>query len=85
MGYIKNFTNFTTSNEGAVSEETDVMLTDVTLTDLSKKIQDYKNQINQWEKAIEDRKNALADTAKAAAAQVVTPAAPAAPAQPATS
>lgn len=84
MGYIKNFTNFTTSNEGTVSEETDVMLTDGTLTDLSKKIQDYKNEINKWEKAIEDRKKVLADTAKAAAAQVVTPA-PAAPAQPATS
>ena len=84
MGYIKNFTNFTTSNEGAVSEETDLLLTDDLYTDLSKKIQDYKNQINQWEKAIEDRKKVLVDTAKAAAAQVVTPA-PAAPAQPATS
>jgi hypothetical protein len=81
MGYIKNFTNFTTSNEGVVSEETDVMLNDDTLTDLSTKIQDYKNQINQWEKAILDRKKVLADEiAKAATAKVVTPAAPTQPA-----
>ena len=79
MGYIKNFTNFTTSNEGVVSEETDVMF-DETLTDLSKKIQDYKNQINLWEKAILDRENVLATEAKAKAAQVVTPAAPTQPA-----
>jgi len=79
MGYIKNFTNFTTSNEGVVSEETDVMFDD-TLTDLSKKIQDYKNQINLWEKAILDRENVLATEAKAKAAQVVTPAAPTQPA-----
>jgi len=79
MGYIKNFTNFTTSNEGVVSEETDVMF-DETLTDLSKKIQDYKNQINQWEKAILDRQNVLATELKAKAAQVVTPAAPTQPA-----
>ena len=79
MGYIKNFTNFTTSNEGVVSEETDVMFDD-TLTDLSKKIQDYKNQINLWEKAILDREKVLATEAKAKAAQVVTPAAPTQPA-----
>ena len=79
MGYIKNFTNFTTSNEGVVSEETDVMF-DETLTDLSKKIQDYKNQINQWEKAKLDREKVLATELKAKAAQVVTPAAPAQPA-----
>jgi len=79
MGYIKNFTNFTTSNEGVVSEETDVMFDD-TLTDLSKKIQDYKNQINLWEKAILDRENVLATELKAKAAQVVTPAAPTQPA-----
>jgi len=79
MGYIKNFTNFTTSNEGVVSEETDVMF-DETLTDLSKKIQDYKNQINQWEKAKLDREKVLATELKAKAAQVVTPAAPTQPA-----
>jgi len=79
MGYIKNFTNFTASNEGVVSEETDVMF-DETLTDLSKKIQDYKNQINQWEKAKLDREKVLATELKAKAAQVVTPAAPAQPA-----
>jgi len=80
MGYIKNFTNFTTSNEGVVSEETDVRLTDNTLIDLSKKIQDYKNQINQWEKAKLDREKVLATELKAKAAQVVTPAAPTQPA-----
>jgi len=79
MGYIKNFTNFTASNEGVVSEETDVMFDD-TLTDLSKKIQDYKNQINQWEKAKLDREKVLATELKAKAAQVVTPAAPTQPA-----
>jgi len=79
MGYIKNFTNFTTSNEGVVSEETDVMF-DETLTDLSKKIQDYKNQINQWEKAKLDREKVLATELKAKAAQVVTPTAPTQPA-----
>jgi hypothetical protein len=80
MGYIKNFTNFTTSNEGVVSEETDVMLTDVTLTDLSTKIQGHRDQINLLEKAILDRKNVLATELKAKAAQVVTPAAPTQPA-----
>ena len=79
MGYIKNFTNFTASNEGVVSEETDVMF-DETLTDLSKKIQYYKNQINQCEKAKLDREKVLATELKAKAAQVVTPAAPTQPA-----
>ena len=53
---------------------------DETLTDLSKKIQDYKNQINQWEKAKLDREKVLATELKAKAAQVVTPAAPTQPA-----
>lgn len=69
MGYVKSFTSFTNSNR-LVSEETDVMLTDKTLMDLSTKIQQYKNQINQWERDIELRKKTLADEAvKAAATQ----------------
>lgn len=62
MGYVKSFTSFTNSNR-MVSEETDVMLTDKTLIDLSTKIQQYKNQINQWERDIELRKKTLADEA----------------------
>lgn len=62
MGYVKSFTSFTNSNR-LVSEETDVMLTDKTLMDLSTKIQQYKNQINQWERDIELRKKTLADEA----------------------
>lgn len=63
MGYVKSFTSFTNSNDRLVSEETDVMLTDKTLMDLSTKIQQYKNQINQWERDIELRKKTLADEA----------------------
>lgn len=86
MGYIQNFTSFTNTAQKMVSEETDVMLTDATLKDLDSKIQAYKNQINQWERDIENRKKVLAEeaakkqaeTANQAAAQAA-PAAPAAP------
>lgn len=86
MGYIQNFTSFTNAVQNMVSEETDVMLTDKTLVDLAAKVQQYKNQINQWEREIENRKKVLAEeaakkqaaTANQAAAQA-TPTAPSAP------
>lgn len=85
MGYIQNFTSFTNTAQKMVSEETDVMLTDATLKDLDAKIQAYKNQINQWERDIENRKKALAeDAAKKQAAVANQPAAPTAPAAPTT-
>jgi predicted double-glycine peptidase len=58
-------------------KEEDVMLTDPTLKDISTKIQQYKNQINAWEKDIETRKKALADelVKKNAAAQTAQAAA----------
>ena len=86
MGYIQNFTSFSNSVQKMVSEETDVMLTDRTLVDLSAKIQQYKNQINQWERDIENRKKVLAEEAakKAAAPAPATPPAQPAPAAPTT-
>ena len=88
MEYIQNFTSFTNTAQKMVSEETDVMLTDATLKDLDSKIQAYKNQINQWERDIENRKKVLAeDAAKKQAAtanQAAAQAAPAAPAAPTT-
>ena len=63
MGYIQSFTGFINTKERMVSEDADVMLTDAVLIDLSTKIQQYKNQINQWERDIEARKKVLADTA----------------------
>jgi uncharacterized protein (DUF3084 family) len=88
MGYIQNFTSFTNTAQKMVSEETDVMLTDATLKDLDSKIQAYKNQINQWERDIANRKKVLAeDAAKKQAAtenQAAAQAAPAAPAAPTT-
>lgn len=85
MGYIQNFTGFTNAKSKMLSEETDVMLTDKTLVDLSAKIQQYKNQINQWERDIENRKKVLADEAakkQTAAAAQPAPTAPAAPPAP---
>ena len=79
MGYIQNFTGFTNTKNKMLSEEADVMLTDKTLVDLSAKIQQYKNQINQWERDIENRKKVLADDAakkQAAAAAKPAPTAP---------
>jgi hypothetical protein len=79
MGYVQNFTSFTNGKNRMLSEETDVMLTDATLVDLSAKVQQYKNQINQWERDIENRKKVLADEAakkQAAAAAQPAPAAP---------
>lgn len=86
MGYIQNFTSFSNSVQKMVSEETDVMLTDRTLVDLSAKIQQYKNQINQWERDIENRKKVLAEEAakKAAAPAPATPPAQPAPVAPTT-
>lgn len=84
MGYIQNFTSFTNTAQKMVSEETDVMLTDATLKDLDSKIQAYKNQINQWERDIANRKKVLAeDAAKKQAATANQAAAQAAPATPA--
>ncbi len=75
MGYIQNFTGFTNAKSKMLSEEADVMLTDKTLVDLSAKIQQYKNQINQWERDIENRKKVLADdAAKKQAAAAAKPA-----------
>jgi uncharacterized protein YlxW (UPF0749 family) len=75
MGYVQNFTSFTNGKNKMLSEETDVMLTDKTLVDLSAKVQQYKNQINQWERDIENRKKVLADeTAKKQAAAAAQPA-----------
>ena len=79
MGYVQNFTSFTNGKNKMLSEETDVMLTDKTLVDLSAKVQQYKNQINQWERDIENRKKVLADEAakkQAAAAAQPAPTAP---------
>jgi len=79
MGYIQNFTGFTNAKSKMLREEADVMLTDKTLVDLSAKIQQYKNQINQWERDIENRKKVLADDAakkQAAAAAKPAPTAP---------
>lgn len=88
MGYIQNFTSFTNAAQKMVSEETDVMLTDATLKDLDSKIQAYKNQINQWERDIANRKKVLAEEAAkkqaATANQAAAQAAPAAPAAPTT-
>ena len=88
MGYIQNFTSFTNTAQKMVSEETDVMLTDATLKDLDSKIQAYKNQINQWERDIANRKKVLAEEAAkkqaATSNQAATQAAPAAPAAPTT-
>lgn len=85
MGYIQNFTNFTNAVQKMISEETDVMLTDATLKDLDAKIQSYKNQINQWERDIENRKKVLAEeAAKKQAAVAAQPTAPTAPAAPTT-
>lgn len=72
MAYVKNFKSFQNAekkasidiNTGAnpqMIKEEDVTLTDPTLKDLSAKIQQYKNQINSWEKDIETRKKILAD------------------------
>jgi uncharacterized protein YlxW (UPF0749 family) len=59
------------------------MLTDKTLVDLSAKVQQYKNQINQWERDIENRKKVLADeTAKKQAAAAAQPAPTAPPPAP---
>jgi hypothetical protein len=79
MGYVQNFTSFTNGKNKMLSEEADVMLTDKTLVDLSAKVQQYKNQINQWERDIENRKKVLADEAakkQAATAAQPTPTAP---------
>lgn len=88
MAYVKSFKSFQNAEKKASAEveaganpqmikEEDVMLTDPTLKDLSAKIQQYKNQINAWEKDIETRKKALADelVKKNAAAQTAQAAA----------
>jgi valyl-tRNA synthetase len=88
MAYVKSFKSFQNAEKKASTEveaganpqmikEEDVMLTDPTLKDLSAKIQQYKNQINAWEKDIETRKKALADelVKKNAAAQTAQAAA----------
>jgi hypothetical protein len=88
MAYVKSFKSFQNAEKKASAEvetganpqmikEEDVMLTDPTLKDISTKIQQYKNQINAWEKDIETRKKALADelVKKNAAAQTAQAAA----------
>ena len=88
MAYVKSFKSFQNAEKKASAEveaganpqmikEEDVMLTDPTLKDLSTKIQQYKNQINAWEKDIEARKKVLADEVakKTAAAQTAQAAA----------
>jgi len=74
MAHVKNFTSFINAKNRMLREEADVMLTDKTLVDLSAKIQQYKNQINQWERDIENRKKILADeAAKKEAASAAQP------------
>lgn len=73
--YIKSFKSFQNAADKAAKEveaganpqmvkEEDVALTDPTLIDLSAKIQQYKNQINTWERDIENRKKVLAEEQK---------------------
>ena len=73
--YIKSFKSFQNAADKAAKEvevganpqmvkEEDVSLTDPTLIDLNAKIQQYKNQINTWERDIENRKKALAEEQK---------------------
>jgi valyl-tRNA synthetase len=73
--YIKSFKSFQKAEEKASQEvetganpqmikEEDATLTDPTLIDLNAKIQQYKNQINTWERDIESRKKVLAEEQK---------------------
>jgi hypothetical protein len=73
--YIKSFKSFQNAADKAAKEveaganpqmvkEEDAALTDPTLIDLSTKIQQYKNQINTWERDIENRKKVLAEEQK---------------------